>query len=672
MTTTTANNWHEANQQYLMAALEVVREGLERYKKSIEENGSEKGEINAEASIANKKLQQAADQLTAPSALDTLTEIFSLSNFEKNILLVCAGMELDSSYADLCGSIQNVKRNYPTFSLALAAFPDAHWDALTPDAALRYWRLINISEGGLITTASLRIDERILHYLVGIQQMDERLMGIIEPIFLTDNLVTSHCNLVDRLIKIWTHKNVEISSSIIHLCGEDVNTQRNIAATACDTLGSNLYAISTHLLPVNHTELYELMRLLEREMILSSSALFIDCNEKYTNDSARLSIITQFCKHFKGTLIIGSRKRIDFLQQSMIIFDVKNPTSDEQYTVWKNVLGNQITRMNGNLNAVISQFNMSSRTIRSAGSVLVGKLTTTELEEEEKSKVPLNILWDVCRELTRPQLGSLAQRLEPSATWDDLILPDYQKQTLKEIAIHLCQRAKVYGKWGFADKSSRGLGISALFTGESGTGKTMASEVLAKELHLDLYRIDLSQVVNKYIGETEKNLSLVFDEAEKGGAILLFDEADALFGKRSDVRDSHDRYANIEVSYLLQRIESYRGLAILTTNMKSALDKAFLRRIRFVVQFPFPDSAQRAEIWQRIFPSDTPTEGLDVNKLARLNLAGGNIRNIALKAAFYAADMGDSVRMGHLLKAAQREYSKIEKPLTGNETKGWI
>jgi SpoVK/Ycf46/Vps4 family AAA+-type ATPase len=195
--------------------------------------------------------------------------------------------------------------------------------------------------------------------------------------------------------------------------------------------------------------------------------------------------------------------------------------------------------------------------------------------------------------------------------------------------------------------------------------------VLANELSLDLYRIDLSQVVSKYIGETEKNLRRVFDAAEEGGAILLFDEADALFGKRSEVKDSHDRYANIEVSYLLQRMEDYRGLAILTTNMKSALDTAFLRRIRFIVQFPFPDAAQRAEIWRRIFPRETPTEGLDMNRLARLNVTGGNIRNIALNAAFLAADAGEPVRMCHLLRAARSEYAKLEKPLTESEIGGW-
>src|SRR5438128_8734283 len=205
---------------------------------------------------------------------------------------------------------------------------------------------------------------------------------------------------------------------------------------------------------------------------------------------------------------------------------------------------------------------------------------------------------------------------------------------------------------------NRGLGISALFAGDSGTGKTMAAEVIANELRLNLYRIDLSAVVSKYIGETEKNLRRLFDAAEDGGAILFFDEADALFGKRSEIKDSHDRYANIEVNYLLQRMESYRGLAVLATNMKSALDPAFLRRIRFVINFPFPDAEQRAAIWQRIFPPHTPTEGLDIGKLARLNVAGGNIRNIALNAAFLAAHAGEPVRMTYILRSTRSEYGK--------------
>jgi SpoVK/Ycf46/Vps4 family AAA+-type ATPase len=281
------------------------------------------------------------------------------------------------------------------------------------------------------------------------------------------------------------------------------------------------------------------------------------------------------------------------------------------------------------------------------------------------------MLWDICRDQARRRLDGLAQRIEPTAAWDDLVLPEPQRQVLRDIESHVRQRFQVYERWGFATKGLRGLGISALFSGASGTGKTMAGEVLAGRLRLDLYRIDLSSVVSKYIGETEKNLRRIFDAAEQGGAILFFDEADALFGKRSEVKDSHDRYANIEVSYLLQRMESYRGLAILTTNMKSALDPAFLRRIRFVIQFPFPDACQRAEIWRRIFPAETPTEGLDTKKLSRLNVAGGNIRNIALNAAFVAADAREPVRMTHLLRAARSEYAKLEKALTESEIGGW-
>ena len=205
----------------------------------------------------------------------------------------------------------------------------------------------------------------------------------------------------------------------------------------------------------------------------------------------------------------------------------------------------------------------------------------------------------------------------------------------------------------------------------TGNEFTLAAEVIAGDLELDLYRIDLSGVISKYIGETEKNLKAVFDAAEASGAVLFFDEADALFGKRSEVKDSHDRYANIEVSYLLQRMEAYRGLAVLTTNMKEAIDGAFLRRLRFVVQFPFPDAAQRAEIWRRIFPAATPTDGLDADALARLSVAGGGIRSIALNAAFLAGDADEPVRMAHLARAARTEYAKLEKPLIDAELGAW-
>jgi len=276
-------------------------------------------------------------------------------------------------------------------------------------------------------------------------------------------------------------------------------------------------------------------------------------------------------------------------------------------------------------------------------------------------------LCEASRAVTRPKLGELAQQIHPRAALEDLVLPEREKRLLRELALHVAQRHTVYTEWGFDTKISQGLGITALFAGSSGTGKTMAAEALARELRLDLFRIDLATTVSKYIGETEKNLRKIFDAAEDGGAILFFDEADALFGKRSEVKDSHDRYANIEVGYLLQRMESYRGLAILATNMKRALDPAFVRRLRFIVDFPFPDEKSRVEIWRRIFPANTPTRGLDIQRLARLSVTGGNIKNIALYASFLAAGEGVPVGMEHLKRAAQVEYDKMEKPLTQAE-----
>jgi SpoVK/Ycf46/Vps4 family AAA+-type ATPase len=272
---------------------------------------------------------------------------------------------------------------------------------------------------------------------------------------------------------------------------------------------------------------------------------------------------------------------------------------------------------------------------------------------------------------SRMALDELGRRVEPAARWADLVLPEPQREILRQIVAHVRRRSVVYQDWGFERMLRRGLGITALFAGASGTGKTLAAEVVAGELGLDLFVIDLSQVVSKYIGETEKNLRRVFDAAERGGAVLLFDEADALFGKRSEVKDSHDRYANLEVSYLLMRMETYRGLAVLTTNQKKALDPAFTRRLRFVVDFPFPDVRERAEIWRRVIPPQTPVEGLAVEGLARLTVAGGSIRNIALGAAFLAADEGAALTMRHLLAAARTEYVKCERSFPAAEVSSW-
>ncbi len=259
--------------------------------------------------------------------------------------------------------------------------------------------------------------------------------------------------------------------------------------------------------------------------------------------------------------------------------------------------------------------------------------------------------------------------MTPVHGWADMVLPDEAMGQLHEICRRVALRHQVLGKWGFERKLSGGKGINALFHGHSGTGKTMAAEVVAHQLHLDLYKIDLAGVVSKYIGETEKNLDRIFAAAENANAILLFDEADALFGKRSEVRDAHDRYANLEVSYLLQKMEQHEGISILSTNLRQNLDDAFLRRLTFAVQFPFPDEHGRERIWKGIWPRETPlAPDLDAGWLAeRFLLSGGNIRNVALAAAFLAAEEDSVVTLAHVLRAVRHEFQKMGKTLSAAE-----
>jgi predicted nucleic acid-binding protein len=438
-------------------------------------------------------------------------------------------------------------------------------------------------------------------------------------------------------------------------------------------VGLEVYAMPAAAVPTAPGELDQLMRLWQREAALGDIVLLVDADDADRSDALRESGIARLVETATaGPLFLSSRERRGPWQRPVLTFDVDKPTSTEQRAIWQALIDHTGLPANGQVERLANQFDLATPTILAAYDGALGRLASQAPAPGQLADAFGSALWDLCRSQARPQLDDLAQRIEAAATWDDLILPERQVEMLHEIAIHLRQRSRVYEQWGFASKGKRGQGITALFAGPSGTGKTMAAEVLARELQLDLYRIDLSAVVSKYIGETEKNLRRVFDAAETGGAILLFDEADALFGRRSEVKDSHDRHANIEVSYLLQRMEAYRGLAILTTNQKDALDEAFLRRLRFAIEFPFPSVAERARIWRTVFPAATPTRGLDVAKLARLNLAGGNIRNIALNAAFLAAEAGEPVQMQHLLATARREFAKLEQPLSAAETRDWV
>ncbi len=637
-------DWTGANQRLLVAEFARLRQRL----------GAE-----GEAQVLTSELEAARAAMPAPAAIDHVADCFGLSAFERDLLLLCAGIEMDAQLAQQTAMAlgDTHKQRGPTFGLALTTLEAPHWSALVPVRPLRRWRLVEVDESSGLAQGRLRIDERILHYLAGVNYLDIRLRSLMQPLALPAVMAQAHravCNAVVNTLEMA----LNADTPVLWLTGDDPLGQHDIAAEVASTLGLSLHVLRAEDVPASHAELEAFATLWEREAVLLGSALLVrGGNEVWTRTASRL------LEQLHGVVFV-SASQPQMLERSTLRFTVNKPSPIEQKRLWQQALGAGAVQLNGALDGIAGQFRLSARTIQSQGQQIAPMLAASEQPE--------NVLWSTCRTMGRSQLDELAQRIELAADWDDLILPEAQKATLRQISAHVKHRLKVQLEWGFADKSARGLGISALFTGESGTGKTMAAEVLASELQLDLYRIDLSSIVSKYIGETEKNLRRVFDAAEESGAVLLFDEADALFGKRSEVKDSHDRYANIEVSYLLQRMEAYRGLAILTSNLKTALDVAFQRRLRFIVQFPFPDQALRKAIWRSAFPSRTPLDQIDYTKLARLNVAGGNIHNIALNAAFYAAEANAPISMAHLLQAAQHDASKRERPLSDVETRGWI
>jgi hypothetical protein len=646
--------WPEANQLHLVAALDEVRTCLEAHAA-----GERRPERMDAVPTASPSMVEGG-----PPALEAVCAVFGLSRFERAVLLMCAGVELDGAFVSLVARAKGTDGQphpEPTFSLALAALPEAHWSAITPAGPLRRWRLIEVAPGPMLTTSGLRIDERVLHHLAGVTHVDVRLAGFegVEPSEIGS--VRSYRDAIERIVGAWT--NGVSPLPLIQLCGQDARARRAVAAAACESLGLSLLAFPSSSIPSDPAELSAFARLCERESALLGASLLVECDESQAGDPAVERLVNRLAVATGLALILSARERRAPPARQTVAIEVIRPTVEEQGALWRRELGGDVS--GETIESVVSQFSLGADGIRDAAiSARASHAAHEESALEER-------VWEACRRQARPRLDDLAQRIDAVARWDDLVLPTPALGSLREIGMHVRHRTTVYERWGFAERSRRGLGISALFAGASGTGKTMAAELLAAELRLDLYRIDLSQVVSKYIGETEKNLRRVFDAADEGGAVLLFDEADALFGKRTEVKDSHDRYANIEVSYLLQRMEAYRGLAILTTNMKEALDTAFLRRIRFVVHFPFPDAPARAEIWRRIFPTATPVDGLDPIRLAQLNLAGGNIRNVALSAAFFAAEARTAVGAEHILQAARAEYAKLDKTLSAAETGGW-
>jgi hypothetical protein len=672
------NQWQENNERYLAAALNWLRLRLNSLTAVFADDSQAKGTRRGLSGIlsgraaepdaaSSAELAAAKAEMDETAAVDPLPALlilarrFGLSPFEQELLLLCAAMELDTRIPALCARAQDDPgRRYPTFALALALFDGPVWEVMSPERPLRTWRFIEINQpsGQPLTTSAITADERIVNYLKGLNYLDDRLLPFLVPFesmaINPDELPPSQQTAVTQIKRYWQPRDGS-ALPIIQLLGLDNLSKQQAAQIAAHQLNLNLYRLPVELLPTELTQLETVARLWQRESILMPVALFLDAHDADSTPQSggQSPPLNRFLAHSQGVFFLSTREIHSGTGPVATAVEIDKPTPAEQQKLWQEALAGAVPESPPLL---ASQFNLNAATIRQIVGTAVSAANGSLTHEQ---------LWDACLVNTRPRLDLLAQRIDPKATWDDIVLTGEVAEILHQIAAQVHHRNTVYDTWGFREKMSRGLGINALFGGESGTGKTMAAEVLANELRLNLYRIDLSAVVSKYIGETEKNLRRLFDAAEDGGAILFFDEADALFGKRSEVKDSHDRYANIEVNYLLQRMEAYRGLAILATNMKSALDQAFMRRLRFVVTFAFPNAQQRRAIWQRIFPPGTrlPEAGLDYDSLARLNLTGGSIQNVALNAAFLAAHSDQPVTMPLIFTAARSEFRKLERPI---------
>lgn len=589
-----------------------------------------------DAAEAATQRRMALEQL-GTGRLHELAEAFGLSAFEREWLALAVAGELRPAVRQACPG-ESV-----SFAVAASVLPSAHWSAIGPGGPLRSGGLADLGPGPL-PDAALRPTERAVHHLLGLDDLPTELVETCAPMPTTGTLVPSHERLAQLLLQRW-----QTGSPPVRLVGASVAEARHIASRAALLAGTTAWLIRADDLPATARERAQLARSWRREQGLCPRVLVVETVDQ-PEANGRLSALIDA---LSGPVVIVGRRSPDSVV-SLGVVEIPVAEESELQVAWDAALERHLRQVPTIVRAVGRRaavtFRLSADEIDSIAAGLPG---SDDLATQ---------LWATCRARTRDGLDGLATRVEATGRWDDLVLPAPTLEALRTLARQVRHHPEARRLW-----KGRGDGISALFHGPSGTGKTLAAEVIAGEIDADLYRIDLSAVVSKYIGETEKNLSRVFDAAERSGAVLVFDEADSLFAKRTEVRDSHDRYANLEVSYLLARMETYRGLAILTTNIRGALDSAFVRRLGFIVEFPFPDEALRAEIWRRVFPADLPVDNLDHLRLARLGVTGATIRAIAVQASYDALAEQQPVNRRHIRLAAGRELAKLDRQLTAGE-----
>jgi hypothetical protein len=636
-----------------------------------------------EAEVAHKKKESLCRGIVLQ--LCELQEMFHLSAFDIDVLLVCALPELDLKYQKLYAYLQDdVTKKSPTVDLVLCLLCDslearlAARRAFSPPAPLIGYHLLRSYDNHLQRTerllaTPLQVDERILNYLLGSDQIDICLLpfaSMLQPqVKLADVILpddTKH-----RLTQLAAH--FPEGGLVCYFQGGYGVGKQATAAALCHESGRPLLSIDVKLMLSEDAPPPEVMiPLAFREGLLQSAALYLDGCDALLGEDRGVGpsyslLMAEVANYPQWVFFAGERSwepRDMLSQKPFITLHFPLPGHLERRKLWERHRdGHSSLADDIDLDELAGKFRLSGGQINDA---VVMAQSLARWRDPEKALVTTPELYAACRQQSGQKLNTLAHKIYPRYSWADIVLPRDQFEQLREICGYVKHYHRVYGDWGFGRKLSLGKGLNVLFAGPSGTGKTMAAEIMANELGLDLYKIDLSAIVSKYIGETEKNLERIFAEAQTSNAILFFDEADALFGKRSEVRDSHDRYANIEIAYLLQRMEEYDGVVILATNLRKNMDEAFARRMHFTVEFAMPEEVDRNCIWQGVFPGEAPlTEDIDLPFLARqFKISGGNIKNIALGAAFLAAADGGAITMENLIRATKREYQKMGKLCT--------
>lgn len=616
-----------ANADWLSLNDDVLRLGL------LWIGGRLAGEIDADSRAAYLAARAAMIGQGQPSALDLVSQCFCLAHWDEDVLLLALAPAIDGSIGPRYGTLQGRVTASPCTPHVLAKLllccdrlPAQAMQRLASEAPLRRYALVSVEDGSSLPMgAAIQLPERMRDLLcgfggheMGMDEGVERLAPVPLPERLQD-LATLLAQIDDEPLR-------------LQIIGPSGGGRTALATEVLARLGLGALSVKASLAG--------------RESALARDAVLEGCGIVLTVEA-------------DGTP--GLARRLDRLLPQPLMMVCEAPIEGMEHV--------PVTRIDP-----ISPGERAAlwRVVADAPSTEV--LTVAEQFALGPSRIAaiarqpglaVRGLWAACRDLGARDLEALSTRITPRRNWDDIVLAPETRIALDALVAQVTGRAEVNGAWGFRRVLGRATGVSALFAGPSGVGKTMAAEIVAGALELDLHVVDLARVTSKFIGETEKNLRRIFDAAERGGVVLFFDEADALFGKRSEVKDSHDRYANAEVSYLLQRMETYGGLAILATNLKTHLDTAFLRRLRMIVDFPLPDVAGRLALWRRVIPETAPQGVIDWQQLARLDLSGGNISTIAANAAYCACADGGVIEMRHLRAAIAAEYRKLDRDASG-------